>query len=217
MSQKRILFWDVDTQFDFLEPQGKLYISDSEKIIHNISETRRFALEHNFPIIASTDWHTEQDDEISENPDFTQSFPTHCLASGQGSKRVGYLGKVPVEIVGLDEMDTDTLKGFVDKELFHVVIRKNKLDVFTNPNTLKLLELIRPEVVVVFGVSLEICVYQTVKGLLRWSKAEVIVLEDVVKGIKQKDEQKVLKEFEEKNVKIQKLHDLMKGILSVVT
>ncbi len=217
MGKKRILFWDVDTQFDFMEPQGKLYIPDSEKIIANVSETRRFALENHFPIIASMDWHTEQDDEISENPDFTQSFPTHCLASEQGSSRIGYIGKVSVEVVGLDELDTETLKGLVDKKFFHVVIRKNKLDVFTNPNTLKLLELIRPEVVVVFGVSLEICVYQTVLGLLRLGNAEVILLKNVVKGIQRKDEEKVLKEFVEKGVKIKELNDLRKGVLGVVT
>jgi len=217
MNQKRILFWDVDTQFDFLDPQGKLYIRGSEKIIHNISETRRFALENHFPIIASTDWHTEEDIEISENPDFKQTFPAHCLASEQGSSRVGYIGDIPVEIVGFDEIDTETLKDLVDKELFHVVIRKKKLDVFTNSNTMKLLELIRPKVVVVFGVTLEICVYQTVLGLLQRSDSEIIVLKDVVKGIERKNEEKVLKEFEEKGVKTKELNDLRKGILDVVT
>jgi nicotinamidase/pyrazinamidase len=217
MINRRALFWDVDTQFDFLDPQGKLYIPDGEKIIHNISEARRFALDNHFPIIASTDWHTDKDIEISENPDFTQSFPVHCLASEKGSSRVGYIGEAPVEIVGLDEMDTQTLKGLVDKEIFHIVIRKNKLDVFTNPNTLKLLELIRPEKVVVFGVTLEFCVYLTVHGLLRWGNAEVIVLRDVVKGIERKNGEKALKEFEEKGVKTKELNELRKGILDVVT
>ena len=145
MINRRVLFWDVDTQFDFLDPQGKLYVPDGEKIIHNISETRGFALENNFPIIASTDWHTEKDIEISDNPDFTQTFPAHCLASEQGSSRVGYIGEPAtggVEIVGLAEMGVESLRGLVDKEIFHIVIRKNELDVFTNPNTLKLLELI---------------------------------------------------------------------------
>ncbi len=217
MNQKRILFWDVDTQFDFLKPQGKLYIPDGEEIIEKISDTRRFALENHFPIIASTDWHTEEDIEISENPDFTQTFPAHCLASEQGSSRVGYIGEVPVAVVGLTDMDTEILKGFVDRELFHVVIRKKELDVFTNPNTLKLLELIQPEVVVVFGVTLEICVYQTVRGLLRWGKAEVIVLRNVVKGLEREGEERVLTEFEAKGVNVKELNDLRKGILGVVT
>lgn len=217
MGRKRVLFWDVDTQFDFLNPQGKLYVPDGEKITDNISKTRKFALENHFPIVASTDWHTEEDVEISENPDFMQTFPAHCLASQQGSSRVGYIGQIPVEIIGLDEMDTKVLKGLIDKELFHVVIRKKELDVFTNPNTMKLLNLIRPEVVVVFGVSLDVCVYRAVLGLLRWGNANIIVLRDVVKGLEKKAEEKVWKEFEAKGVKIKELNDLRKGILGVVT
>jgi nicotinamidase-related amidase len=27
------LFWDVDTQFDFMQPQGKLYVPGAETII----------------------------------------------------------------------------------------------------------------------------------------------------------------------------------------
>jgi hypothetical protein len=29
----RLLFWDVDTQFDFMHPAGKLYVPGTETII----------------------------------------------------------------------------------------------------------------------------------------------------------------------------------------
>src|SRR5450759_1232450 len=31
-----LLFWDVDTQFDFLHPAGKLYVPGAETIISNL-------------------------------------------------------------------------------------------------------------------------------------------------------------------------------------
>ena len=32
----RLLFWDVDTQFDFMHPAGKLYVPGAETIISNL-------------------------------------------------------------------------------------------------------------------------------------------------------------------------------------
>lgn len=32
----RLLFWDVDTQFDFMHPAGKLYVPGAETIIENL-------------------------------------------------------------------------------------------------------------------------------------------------------------------------------------
>jgi nicotinamidase-related amidase len=31
-----LLFWDVDTQFDFMYPAGKLYVPGAETIISNL-------------------------------------------------------------------------------------------------------------------------------------------------------------------------------------
>ena len=37
------LFLDIDTQFDFLNPAGKLYFKDADTIIPNVSRLRKFA------------------------------------------------------------------------------------------------------------------------------------------------------------------------------
>jgi nicotinamidase/pyrazinamidase len=39
------IFWDVDTQFDFMQPEGKLDVPGAEMIIPRVSQVRRFALE----------------------------------------------------------------------------------------------------------------------------------------------------------------------------
>ena len=39
------IFWDVDTQFDFMQPEGKLYVSGDEMMIPKVSQVRRFAFE----------------------------------------------------------------------------------------------------------------------------------------------------------------------------
>ena len=91
--KKETVFWDVDTQYDFMRPEGRLYVAGAEGIIDNVSEARRFALENGYSIIASTDWHREGNKEISNKPDFKHTFPAHCMAGKPGSERVGYLGR----------------------------------------------------------------------------------------------------------------------------
>lgn len=55
--RRKTLFWDVDTPFDFMEPQGALYVPGAQDIIDKMSEVRRFALENGFPILSDVDWH----------------------------------------------------------------------------------------------------------------------------------------------------------------
>ena len=152
------IFWDVDTQLDFMRPEGKLYVPGAETIIDRVSDVRRFALENGYSIVADIDWHSTDDDEISDTPDYKRTFPPHCMAGEPGGERVGFLGELPIEYVGLEKMDTDAMRKLTGKEQFHIVIRKDALDVFSNPNTDKLVELIDPKKVVVFGVALDLCV-----------------------------------------------------------
>ncbi len=208
MSKEKIIFWDVDTQWDFLSPKGKLYVPDSKSIVDSISQIREFALGNGYSIIASADWHRPSDEEISETPDFKLTFPQHCLAYEPGSERVGFLGQLPIQYVDPEPLETFELRKLVEKEQFHIVLRKSKLDVFSNPNTVKLLDLIEPQMIVMFGVTLDLCIYITVADLLSWGKTSIIVLIEGVKGLGIKPDQKVFKEFEQKGVRMVHLKDL---------
>lgn len=189
------VFWDVDTQFDFMQSQGKLYVPGAETIIPKVSDVRRFALENGYSMIADIDWHSTEDDEISDSPDFKQTFPPHCMAGEPGGERVGFLGELPIEYVHIGRMSAMALRKLAAKEQSHIVIRKNNLDVFSNPNTNQLMKLIAPKKVVVFGVALEFCVYYVVRGLSRFAGVKLCLLQDVVKGLGVRPEQETLDEF----------------------
>ena len=142
------VFWDVDTQFDFMEPQGKLYVPGAETIIEKVSQTRRFALDSGYSILADIDWHSAENPEISDTPDFERTFPPHCMAGEGGAERVGYLGEAPIEYVDIEKMPTEAIERLVGKEQFHIVVKKESLDVFENPNTAELLSLVAPKAVI---------------------------------------------------------------------
>ncbi|TKJ33507.1 MAG: hypothetical protein CEE38_20315 [Planctomycetes bacterium B3_Pla] len=202
------IFWDVDTQFDFMRPEGKLYVPGAETIIDRVSDVRRFALENDYSIVADVDWHSLDNDEISETPDYKRTFPPHCMAGEPGGERVGFLGELPIEYVGLETMESNALSTLISKEQFHIVIRKDALDVFSNPNTDKLVELIHPKKVVVFGVALDVCVCCVVEGLSRFDDIELCVLKDAVKGLEVRPEQEIFDQFRRMGVEVTEFGDL---------
>lgn len=211
--KKDMIFWDVDTQFDFMQPEGKLYVPGAENIIDQVSEARRFALENGFSIIADIDWHGPDDPEISENPDFKETFPPHCMADEPGSERVGYLGELPIEYVPIGKMDTETLQKLIDKNQFHIVIKKNTVDVFSNPNTEKIIRLINPKKVLVFGVALDFCVYYVLRGLnKRFPDMELCLLKDATRGLAVRPENEILDELEAMGIEIAELSNIRRKI-----
>ena len=197
-----MIFWDVDTQFYFMRPEGRLYVPGAETIVDTVSGVRRFALDNGYSIIAEIDWHNAENDEISDNPDFVRTFPPHCMAGEPGSERVGFLGELPIRYVPIEKMDADDLRQLVVEDQFHVVIKKDELDVFSNPNTEELVKIIEPKKAIVFGVALDFCVSCVVHGLRRFDDIELCVLTDAVKGLGVRPDFEIFDEFKEMGVEI---------------
>ncbi len=208
-----MIFWDVDTQYDFLKPDGKLYFPEAQEIIDNISRIRKFALENGYSIIASMDWHTYDNEEISEEPDYEQTFPPHCMVGQKGAERIGYLGDIKIDYLPLTPLSENELSQITERGQFHIVIRKNTLDTFDNPNTIEVLEIVKPAEIAVFGVALDICVVDTIDNLLSWGKTKIKLIKDAVKGAGERPDEEILKELEGKGVDIVTMEELEKELL----
>jgi nicotinamidase/pyrazinamidase len=208
--KKDVVFLDMDTQYDLMRPEGRLYVAGAEGIIENISEARRFALDNGYSIVAVTDWHRQGNKEISNTPDFIHSFPAHCMADTKGSERVGYLGELPIDVVPNEKMSEDELRALLDKKQFHIVVRKEELNMFSNPNTATIVEILQPKKAVIFGVALNLCVRMTVEGLVKLGGIKIYLLRDAVKSLGLKGDDVVLEEFRKKGVEIITVADLEK-------
>ncbi len=213
MMKAKVLFWDVDTQYDFMMPDGRLYVPGARAILGRVGDVRRLALEGGYSILGDVDWHSPQDQEISQTPDFERTFPPHCMAGSHGAERVGWLGAGPIQYVGPEAATDRELQRLVEKEPFHVMIRKHTLDVFENPNTERLIELIRPSAVAVFGVALEFCVSYVLRGLARYGGIRLYVLRDAVKGLGSRSEDDIYGELEDIGVVVTDMGQL-RGRLS---
>ena len=60
---------------------GKLYVPNAEEIIPNLEKLYNYDRKNEIQIMGSADYHTLQDEEISDNPDYLNTFPPHCFAA----------------------------------------------------------------------------------------------------------------------------------------
>jgi nicotinamidase/pyrazinamidase len=171
MANPSEIFWDVDTQVDFLSPGGKLYVPGSEAIVPALERLTRWAAEHRALVVASADAHHADDPEL-------QQWPPHCLVGTAGQQKIPET-RLPRQII-LPNRRTDIPADLSAWQ--QVVLEKQELDVFTNPNAGPLLEQLGRPDVVLYGVVTELCVARAASNLLQRG-CRVTLVEDAVAAL----------------------------------
>ena len=156
----RRVLWDVDTQVDFVHADGKLAVPDAESALPAMARLVAAARAAGIPHVASADDHELTDDEISAEPDYRETYPPHCLRGTRGAEKVPETEQADPVPLALTAVPDRWLEG---REF---LLLKKHFDVFTNPNADRLLDLLDPEEVVVFGVATDVCDDAAIRGLL---------------------------------------------------
>jgi nicotinamidase/pyrazinamidase len=170
------ILWDVDTQVDFMLPQGKLYVPGAEKVAPAMGRLVEAARAAGTVHVASADDHELTDDEISEHPDFQTTYPPHCLRGTRGARKVPETDQEDPVPIGLEVLPERYVRG---REF--LVLKKN-FDVFTNPNTDRLIAALDPDEIVVFGVATDVCDDAAIRGFLDRGR-RVRFVEDAARGL----------------------------------
>lgn len=162
----KTLFFDIDSQLDFLFPAGALYVPGAEHVVPNIARLNRYAAAHAIPVISTTDAHAEDDPEF-------KTWPPHCIAGATGQHKAEATlldGRMvipnrecPLQVEGARQ----------------IVIEKQHVDVFTAPNLVRVVDLLAAGRFVVYGVVTEICVLFAARGLLKYGKPLTVVTDAV--------------------------------------
>ncbi len=178
-----VLFWNVDTQNDFIEPTGKLYVQGAEKLKPILKKITRFAAENKIRVVNTCDFHLINSNELSANPDFVTTFPEHCMAGTSGAE---FIDETRPELPAIVDWMTHLaiLPHLANADqIRNIVIRKDAFDVFEgNQYTTKILGLLNPEKVFVYGVTTNVCVDRAVCGLVQLGY-KVFVFEDAIKEL----------------------------------
>jgi nicotinamidase/pyrazinamidase len=185
MQKGRIVFWEVDTQQDFMLPGGKLYVPGAEKIIPNIARLVNVAREGRVLLISSACRH------LADDPEF-KNFPPHCVRGTPGERIIPQGLAEKVHSIPNDGTAKLPDSIFDNQQL---VIEKQTLDVFGNPHTETIVKRLGKDTeYLVFGVVVEHCVYLAAKGLLDRGH-KVSIVKDAVETLKGADGRRSLDEL----------------------
>jgi nicotinamidase/pyrazinamidase len=170
------VLWDVDTQVDFMLPDGKLYVPRADETVQAMKRLVDAARDAGIVHVASADDHELTDDEISDEPDFRTTYPPHCLRGTPGARKIAETEQedpVPITLEPFPE------RYFAGREF---LLLKKSFDVFTNPNADRLLERLDPDEIVVFGVATDVCDDAAIRAFLDRGRA-VRFVEDAARGL----------------------------------
>ena len=206
----KYILWDVDTQYDFMQPEGRLYVPEAEKIIPNITKIINCARENKIKILGSVDYHRKSDMELSNNPDYKDNFPPHCIANTPGAEKIPETKPVNPFWINCDPYPANELaaKTFQHKE--EIYFRKQKFDVFTNPNVLPVLDIIKPHRIILFGVALDVCNAHAIEGFLKMKIPHIYLITDAVKAIDAKKGEQLIQNWVSKGVEVKTTEEILR-------
>ncbi|MDO8665286.1 MAG: isochorismatase family protein [Gemmatimonadales bacterium] len=197
------IFWDVDTQTDFMHADGKLYVPDAESIIPNLKRLTDHAHARGYRIVASADDHVPGHRELSAAPDFRETFPLHCMRGTAGQAKIPETALRDPLVIEPEPQDPVALKARVGAHQGDILLHKHWFDVFTNLNVETVLAALNPATVVLYGVALDVCDKYAIEGLVeRHPDIRLFVVSDAMKPIDRDAAEHLLKQWAEEGVRI---------------
>jgi nicotinamidase/pyrazinamidase len=186
------IFYDVDTQHDFMDKDGALYVPGAEEIKPNLEKLTDYAKKEIIPIWGSKDRHFKNDPELKRNGG---QFPDHCMDKTCGMDLVpethydlknyespsgfetqtipdktsenetyGWNGELEFKV-----MCSSARPRYINRKWkevgANVIFEKQANDVFTNPAALALMLSLGVKEAVVYGVATDYCVKDAVLGM----------------------------------------------------
>ncbi|MFN0172364.1 MAG: cysteine hydrolase family protein [Bryobacteraceae bacterium] len=169
--------FDIDTQLDFMVPAGALYVPGAESLLPAIARLNRKA----GVVVSTMCAHGENDAEFKD-------WPSHCV--------LGALGQRKPAITLLDRPAVVTSQpGMFDiAGASQILLEKQQLDLFTNPNLPALLDSLHAAEFVVYGVVTEYCVRFAALGLLATGRPVTLVT-DAMRSLSDAASDTTLREF----------------------
>ncbi len=209
----RLLFWDVDTQHDFMRADGLLYVPGSEEIIPALKSLTDYAHRKGIRILASADDHVPGHRELSDTPDFLTTFPPHCMRGTPGQRKIPETALENPLVIEPEAADAGQLKARLAKHKGDLLLHKHWFDVFTNGNIGAVLDALDPELVVLYGVALDVCDKYVIEGLRQnRPQTDLWLVTDAVRAIHADAGARLLKDWARRGVKMVTTADVLRGV-----
>lgn len=200
-----MIFFDVDTQRDFMDSAGALYVPDAEAIRPNIERLLRAAGDRKVTTISSRCAHEPGDPEF-------EIFPPHCIDGTTGAERVfAGLPALPRREIAVDAV-ADPRSQI--RPATHYVVKKKVFDLFSNQwlEGLRRKGDFKGESCVIFGVATDYCVRACALGLAEGG-ARVLLVEDAVRGVTGETTSRTIDEMRAVGVEFTSTDEVLKKLI----
>jgi nicotinamidase/pyrazinamidase len=186
MVSHNVIFWEVDTQADFMLPDGKLYVPGAERLLPNIRRLTDAARQGRVFLVSHGCFHAQDDPEF-------QTFPPHCIRGTTGS---AYVPEALTEkVITVPNEPSASLPRDLS-QYQQILLEKQTLDIFQSRHADELVKQLGDAAeFVVFGVVTEYCVRFAAKGLLDRGR-RVSVVKDAIETLKAEDGERSVAELE---------------------
>jgi nicotinamidase/pyrazinamidase len=187
-----LVFWEVDTQADFMLPGGKLYVPGAEKLLPNLRRLTDAARRGQVFLVSHGCFHPEGDPEFA-------TFPPHCIQGTPGSR---YLPEALTDKVAeVPNLESASLPADLS-QFQQILLEKQTLNIFESRHANALVNrLPRDAEFVVFGVVTEYCVRFAAKGLLERGR-KVSVVTDAIETLKKEEGERTIAELQSLGAKM---------------
>ncbi len=179
----KTIFVDIDTQFDFMNPRGNLYVPDAGGIIDNIKKLFDYAKEHKVKILSSIDAHTVSDPEF-------KLFPAHCIKGTPGNQKIE--ASVCNDNIIIENRAQKITESIMNHE--QIIVESQTFDIFESINTDQIVKKLDAKTFGVVGVATDYCVKAAALGLLKRGY-NVSLITDATKSITKEGNGKALNEM----------------------
>ena len=165
MKLDKTIFYDIDTQRDFIAPDGKCRIVGAEGIVPKLKELTELARDQNAQIVCSVDRHLAGDPMLKS---WGGQYPDHCIAGTPGERKID-------ETMPLNPLLLEN-KEYTSEEIHQVLEHKGEI-VFQRQEFERLADsahlrailrlVLQPfEDIVIYGVYVEQCADREITSLL---------------------------------------------------
>lgn len=183
-----VILYDVDTQKDFMNSDGALYVPGAEELKSAIAQEIIGALQDGIQIVGSLDLHDGSEPEMQENGG---PFPIHCIEDTPGAQKIE---ETPHNYVLINPGDYDDIKDAIEDKT-PIYFSKTTYDVFENPEFEKFIKEYGVKEAYVLGVATDYCVKAAVLGMQKLG-VQCTVMLDMIAGVDPKTTEEALDEME---------------------
>ena len=190
------LLIDVDTQKDFLLPDGRACIKNQSEVLTNIRQVMTWARRQKVPVISTA--------EVFPNDNGYNKI-RYCLDGTKGQKKVSCTllrNRISFPADNKNALPADILLAYRQ-----VILHKRCIDPFNEPRIERLFSEIEADDFILIGVGTEDAVRATAMGLIHRGK-RVRIIVDALGSHNRKEARLALRKMQAKGAKLIKTKDV---------